>query len=469
MKGPQNGTQGALPRDDTAECSVLEAVLATPGALETVRAFLPADAFDNPDRRKIYAAALAVRDAGDEVDGSAILAWLRDRGEPWENLRVVLRGIIDGAASALWEQSARRLADLWRVRELARAGQSIWAKATSNMGDPVTFVADARSSLSAILDARQAEDDAGSLRESMIATFEQMHAAARSGGGLLGPSTGLPRLDDLTSGLQPGKLWIVGARPGHGKTALGMGIAVAAAEVEARNVGVYFQSTEMGRGELAARLCATIAEVDGRRVMSGRLSSEEWQAVTEAAKFLSDLPIYIDATSHVTVFDVKGRVRRHLEERLRKEEAPTRVVVVDYLQRVAAPHVKGRSREQEVAEIARELKHLAKSTKTCVIALAQVGRAVDKSSAPPTLSDLRESGNIEAEADVVAFIHHPNGHDSAGRSEIHIAKHRGGPLGVVPVDWAPKFTRFAEWKGTDPIPIDAARPAKRILNGGRKW
>ena len=140
---------------------MLEAVLATPGALETVRAFLPADAFDNPDRRKIYAAALAVWDAGDEVDGSAILAWLRDRGEPWENLRVVPGDHRRRCVCPLGSRAHDGSPTCGACGSFARAGQSIWAKATSNMGDPVTFVADARSSLSAILDARQAEDDAG--------------------------------------------------------------------------------------------------------------------------------------------------------------------------------------------------------------------------------------------------------------------------------------------------------------------
>lgn len=435
----------ALPRDDTAECTVLEAVIATPGALETVRPFLPADAFDNPDRRKIYAAALAVRDSGKEADGAAILAHLRDQGEKWEDLRLVLRGIIDGATSALWEQNARRLTDLWRVRELARVSQSIWARATSKMGDPVTFVADARSALAGVLDPRQAHDDSGTLKDTVRSTFEAMHAAALRGGGLLGPSTGIEALDDLTSGLQAGKLWVVAARPGHGKTALGVGFSVSATKGDS-GFGAYIQSVEMDRGELVVRLCASTGGVDARRVMTGQLVSEEWTQMTKAAQFLSALPVYIDATTPVTVFDIKGRVRRHIDEQERADLPRPAVVIVDYLQRVAAGHIKGRSREQEVAEIARELKQLAKETKTCVVALAQAGRAVDKKNDPPALSDLRESGNIEAEADVVLFIHHPEGPKQAGRSELHIAKHRGGPLGLVPVRWTPTLTKFEDWK-----------------------
>ena len=177
--------------------------------------------------------------------------------------------------------------------------------------------------------------------------------------------------------------------------------------------------------------------------------------MTSAATFLADLPIHVDGTSPVTVFDVKGRVRRHIAECNRKSAARLKVVLVDYLQFLQAVQVKGRSREQEVAETAKELKALAKDTNTCVVALAQAGRAVDKATTPPTLADLRESGNIEAVADVVVFIHHPNGYREGGYAELHVAKHRGGPCGVVPVLWDPRYTRFGDWEG--PIP-DYATP-----------
>lgn len=455
----------ALPRDDQAECTVLEAVLFTSGALETVRTFLPADAFDNPDRRKIYAAALAVRDAGKDVDGPAVLARLRDDGEPFEQTKHTIKSLEEGAMSVLWEQNARRLADLWRVRELAKVGQSIWAKATTRLGDPVTFIADARTALAGALDQRHASDDASTMKAGVREVFETMSAASRTGGGgLLGPTTGIPKLDELLFGLQREKLVVIAARPGHGKTSLANCIAVSATDVPDRNVGAFIASAEMSRPEFILRTCASEAQVDARRAMVGQLSPTEWSRMTQAASFLSDLPIFVDGTSPVTVFDIKGRVRRHIEQRRRADGEDVRLVVVDYLQRIASGHVKGRNREQDVAEVAKELKQLAKDTKTCVLALAQAGRAVDKSNAPPTLSDLRESGNIEAEADVVAFIHHPNGYKTPGRAEIHVLKHRGGPVGVVHVAWDPFHTRFGPWEGPEPDPEES-----KPLNGGKRW
>lgn len=446
----------ALPRDDQAECVVLEAVLMKPGALETVRPFLPIEAFEEPIRRRYYEAAVSLLDAGREPDLPAIQAWLSDKGWTSRDMRTSINAIVDGAVSEHWEQNARRLSELHQVREIARTGQALWAKATSNVGDPATFVADAKIQLVGVLDHRQANDDAGSLRDSMREQLENMQAAARVGhGGLLGPTTGIDKLDRLLCGLRGTKLIVVAARPGHGKTALGAGIVISACNVEDRSVGAFIASAEMGRGELVLRMAASEALVDARRALQGALVSEEWTRMNSAATFLADLPIHVDGTSPVTVFDVKGRVRKHIAECGRESGAKIRVVLVDYLQFLQAVQVKGRSREQEVAETAKELKALAKDTNSCVIALAQAGRAVDKATTPPTLSDLRESGNIEAVADVVVFIHHPNGYREGGYAELHVAKHRGGPCGVVPVLWDPRFTRFANWEG--PLP-DCATP-----------
>ena len=456
----------ALPRDDDAESIVLESVLFTPGALETVRRFLPADGFDNPDRRKIYAAAIAVQDTGKDADAAAILAHMRDRGEPFDRIRNTIRSLQDnGMMCVTWEQSARRLADLWRVREVAKIGQAFWAKATTTkLGDPVAFVTEARSALSSVLDQREARDDASSMKAGVHEVFETMVAAGRAGGGgLLGPSTGIPKLDELLFGMQRKKLIVVAGRPGHGKTALGNCLVVSGCDTQDRKVGAFVASAEMDRTEFILRTCASEARVDARRAMVGQLSPAEWSRMTQAATFLSDLPIFVDGTSPVTIFDIKGRVRRHVDQCAARDEDVS-IVMIDYLQRIASGHVKGRNREGDVAEVAKEAKQLAKDTDTCVIALAQAGRAVDKSNGPPTLADLRESGNIEAEADVVIFIHHPNGYKTPGRAELHVAKHRGGPCGTVHVEWDPFHTRFGPWEGPEPEPEEA-----KPMNGGRKW
>ncbi len=252
--------------------------------------------------------------------------------------------------------------------------------------------------------------------------------------------TGFERIDDLTSGLQKSELIIIAGRPSMGKTALALNIAQYAA-LEAQTPAAIF-SLEMSKEQLAFRMLASEAKVDSQRLRKGFLGETDWPKLTTAAGRLSEAPIFIDDTPAITVLEMKAKSRRL------KADTGLGLIIVDYIQLMRSGSYRD-SREQEISEISRSLKALAKELRVPVIALSQLNRKVeDRTNRRPQMADLRESGAIEQDADVIAFIYRDEVYNKSddntekGFAEIIIAKQRNGPTGTVKLAFLEKFTSF---------------------------
>ena len=280
-----------------------------------------------------------------------------------------------------------------------------------------------------------------------VEQLNQIALAAKTKGGITGVPTGFNVIDYMTAGFQPSDFILIAARPSMGKTAFVLNIARHVAVSEKQPVLIF--SLEMSDGQLFRRLLSLESKVNSQNIRTGRLSEDEWNRIGEGADIVGSSPIYIDNTPGITVGELRSKCRRH------KLEHNIKLVIIDYLQLMTA---KGRSegRQQEVSEISRSLKALARELEVPVVALSQLSRAVEqRPNHRPMLSDLRESGSIEQDADVVMFIYredyyHPENEEARNIAEINIAKQRNGPIGTVKLAWNPDFTRFLNIENQKP-------------------
>ncbi|MBO4799771.1 MAG: replicative DNA helicase [Lachnospiraceae bacterium] len=277
------------------------------------------------------------------------------------------------------------------------------------------------------------------INEIAVEQLRRIAEAAKNKGGITGVPTGFYALDYMTAGLQPSDFVLVAARPSMGKTAFVLNIAQHVAVSQKMPVLIF--SLEMSKGQLFNRLLSLESKVNSQNIRTGRLTEDEWNRIGEGADTVGSAPIYIDDTPGITVGELRSKCRRH------KLEHNIKLVIIDYLQLMTS---KGRSegRQQEVSEISRSLKALARELDVPVVALSQLSRAVEqRPNHRPMLSDLRESGSIEQDADVVMFIYredyyHPENEEKRNIAEIIIAKQRNGPIGTAELAWNPDFTRF---------------------------
>jgi len=261
-----------------------------------------------------------------------------------------------------------------------------------------------------------------------------------------GVPTGFNELDQKTAGLQPGDLIIVAGRPSMGKTAFAINIAEHVALHPSVRLPVAIFSMEMSSSQLAMRMLSSLARVDAHKLRTGRLSDEEWSHLTEAMERLHEAKIHVDETPALNALEVRARARR-----LKREYSKLGLVIVDYLQLMSASS-QGENRATEISEISRSLKALSKELDVPVIALSQLSRAVEqRNDRRPMMSDLRESGAIEQDADVILFIYrdevyHPEKEEAKGRAEVIIGKQRNGPIGRIDLTFLGRYTRFANFQ-----------------------
>jgi len=262
---------------------------------------------------------------------------------------------------------------------------------------------------------------------------------------ITGVPTGFTDLDQKTAGLQPGDLIIVAGRPSMGKTAFALNIAEYVALHPSVRMPVAIFSMEMSASQLAMRVLSSMAKVDQTRLRTGRLTDEEWGRLTEEIARLNDAQIHVDETAALNALELRARARR-----MKREYGKLGLVVVDYLQLMSASG-QGENRATEISEISRSLKALAKELEVPVVALSQLSRAVEaRNDRRPMMSDLRESGAIEQDADVILFIYrdevyHPDKEESKGHAEVIIGKQRNGPIGKIDLTFLGRFTRFANF------------------------
>src|SRR4051812_14565751 len=453
------------PHDLDAEAAVLSAVMLSHEAFDRVAEFLRPEYFYSGANQRVFEAVLALQEESHPIDIVTVAGWLRDKGLLQQiGGTPYLAQLTDAIPTiAHVEAHGRAVKEKWRLRRVIATCQDFAALGYGDCGEIQGFIDQAEQ---AIFDlARQPESSSvTSLKHAIHGAFAILSEAAKRGGGITGMATGYVDLDRMIAGLHPGDLYVVAARPGMGKTSFALNLAAQLAEPrriqregaepeEELGNGVVFFSLEMPREQLAARLLASDARVDVSKLRSGNIGKDDWIGLTEAASRLGHLPLWLDDTPAISLLDVRARVRRLQAEAERKgSDGPKArrvgLVVIDYLQLMSGrPGVQ--NREQEISELSRGLKQLAKEMGVAVIALSQLNRSVETRNTKdkrPQLSDLRESGAIEQDADTIIFVYRDDYYfpetPEPDVAELIIAKQRNGPTGKVKLHFNKACTRF---------------------------
>jgi replicative DNA helicase len=446
--GPVGYTPPANPE---AEQSVLGAILVRPEVLDKVADLLePAD-FYREAHGRIYKAMIDLYGRAEPVDLVTVTALLKERGQ-LEGVGgpVFLAGLSEQVGFATnAEYYAQLVHDKAVLRRLLDCTQEIASACLAPVEDVGEFLDDAERKVFQVAEAK-VRPGFSYLKELVydeIATLEAIWG--RRDGSLTGVTSGFIELDNYTAGFQASDLIILAARPSMGKTALALNIAFNASYKSSPPVPVAFFSLEMSKEQLVRRLLSSVGEVDASQIRRAAfLTGQDWAKIQEAAGILEDCPIYIDDTPAASVLNIRAKSRRL------KAEGKLGMVIIDYLQlmhgRYDAP-----SREQQISEISRSLKALAKELVVPVIALSQLSREPEKRERKrPQLSDLRESGAIEQDADVVMFIYRDEVYrkdsQDKGIAEVIIGKQRNGPIGTIKLSFRDKFTRFDNHEKEEP-------------------
>ena len=348
------------------------------------------------------------------------------------------------ASAANIEYHAKIVAQKFIKRELIRVSTQIVTDSFEDNRDVFDLLDEAESSLFEITD-RNLRRGYNSLSELVGDARKKLEELSNKKDGLTGVPSGFKSLDQITSGWQPSDLIIVAARPGMGKTSFTLALALNAAQKFQKPMAVF--SLEMSNIQLVQRMISMESEIESRKLRNGQLEEYEWFQLDKVVEKLTKVPVYIDDTPAINVFELRAKCRRlHQQHKIE-------MVIIDYLQLMSSsPNDKRGNREQEISTISRSLKGLAKELNIPVIALSQLSRAVETRGGDkrPQLSDLRESGAIEQDADIVTFIYRPDYYDLAepddpkGMTEIIIAKHRNGALGTVKLKFTDKFAKFSD-------------------------
>jgi replicative DNA helicase len=442
-------------------------------ALPMVMDILRPESFYTEGHQLIYRAVIRLFERSNPVDLLTVTEELKKSGDLEKAgggyYLVELTHRVASAANI--EYHARIIAQKHIQRELIRVSTNVIRDAYEDTTDVFNLLDDAEKGLFAITqnNLSRSYESMGSLSSKVLKQIEEL---TQKGDGLTGVPTGFTDLDRLTSGWQPSDLVIVAARPGMGKTSMVLAVALNAARDFGKGVALF--SLEMASTQLVQRLISMEAEIAGSKMRNGKLEDYEWQQLQTTVERLSNVPIFIDDTPAINIFELRAKCRRM------KQQHDIQLVIIDYLQLMTgSTEGKGGNREQEIAGISRALKSLAKELNIPVIALSQLSRAVEVrgGSKRPQLSDLRESGSIEQDADIVAFIYRPeyyqiledeSGQSLKGIAEFIVAKHRHGALDTVRMRFLDTFAKFVnldDFAGNDPLagpfqPTVVTRPSK---------
>ena len=433
----------SMPQSLVAEAAVLGSMIIDPECIGQVIEQLSTTAFYRTEHQMIFDALVSLyeKNRGGELD--AVL--LRDELEKRKYLEQVggveyIAKIMDSVpSSANVDYYAGIVKNKQLLRELISAVSEILDDAYNEQGEPDEKLDEAERKIFAVTD-KKISDNAVALKDLVTRAYELIEK--REGRGVTGLATGYYELDELTCGLQNGEMIIVAGRPSMGKTSLALNVAEHIGLVEKAPVAVF--SLEMGRQQLAERFLCSISEIDSQKVRKGLLSTENYEQLVEACGHLSGAPIYIDDTSTLTPLALRAKARRL------KSLYDIRAVIVDYLQLMHLGVGRVESRQQEITAISRYIKALARELNIPVMVLSQLNRAAEgREGHRPRMSDLRESGSIEQDADVVILLHREDyyhrgeaGYDPNNTAELIIAKQRNGPTGVVQLVFRERITRF---------------------------
>ena len=430
------------PQDLEAERSVLGSMLLLNDSIDDVAEVLQAEHFYSDAHQRMYSAIMALYDAGNRgIDAVTVGNELARTNELEQvggpaYLLEVLEAVPHAAHAKYYADIVRELAI---KRELILASTEILKNCYDSVEETDKVLESAEQSIFSILEQRE-NTEKMVFRDILMDTFDRMNERWAKGGGISGLQTGFSALDEQTNGFQPAELIILAARPSMGKTAFVCNIAESIARES--KTGVVLFSLEQSRLELAERFLCIRSGVNGHGLRSGDLSDEDRDKILQASSELSDIPLFIDDHPGRTVSQI-GAICRRLKRR-----HGLGLIIIDYLQLIE-PEDKRAPREQQIALITRRLKALSKEIDIPLIGLAQLNRGVElREDKRPRLADLRESGAIEQDADLVMFLHRPdayNPEDSPGLAEVICAKHRSGPTGIVNLTWIKESMRFADY------------------------
>ncbi|MGH9015699.1 MAG: replicative DNA helicase [Acidimicrobiia bacterium] len=431
------------PHNLEAEESLLGAMLLSRDAITAaVEARVDASDFYRPAHTHIFEAVMALYGQGEPVDPVTVAEELR-RAELLDALggkAALLRIQAGTPASANAGHYARIVGELALLRRLIAVAGDI-AEMGYEAPDDVTDTLDRAESLVFEVAERRVSESLTGISEALQSTLDQLESMYGRDTDVTGVPTGYHDLDDLLLGLQPSNLVIVAARPGMGKTSFALGAAANVALVSHRPT--LFFSMEMGNLELTKRLLAGEARVEARKLWTGNIPEGDWTRLSHAVGRLAEAPLFIDDNPHCTVMEMRAKARR-----IKARHGDLGLIVVDYIQLMSSGVHRAESRQVEVAELSRGLKILARELECPVMALSQLNRQLEyRQDKRPMLADLRESGGLEQDADVVCFIYRDELYapesDQRGTADIIVAKHRNGPTGSTRLAFLDHLTKFA--------------------------
>ncbi len=438
------------PRDTDLEEVVLGALMLEKDAYMHVCDILVPDAFYDPRNQKIFQAISTLGLNQRPIDMLTVTEQLRHDGtldEVGGAVRVTeLTARVYSAANV--EYHAHIIAQKYLARRLIRFATDVETQAYDESNDISDLLQQAEGHLFEISQT-QLKREVTQIDPVLNLAIEQIQAAANAESGLSGLRTGYTGLDKMTAGWQNSDLIIIAARPAMGKTAFVL--SMAKNMTMDYNIPTAIFTLEMANVQLVKRLLSNVADLEGEKIKNGQLSPQEWDRLNSRMKAVFGAPLYLDETPGLSITELRTKARRLVRER------GVKLIMIDYLQLMNATGMKLGSREQEVSTISRSLKALAKELDIPIIALSQLNRSTEtREDKRPVLSDLRESGAIEQDADIVCFIHRPEyytkssedaqGNDIRGLAELIIAKHRSGAVGDVKLRFVAKYARFENWE-----------------------
>ena len=428
-----------MPHDDVAEQSVLGGMLLSKDAIADVVESLRASDFYKPAHETIYEAILSLYGHGSPVDAITVADELKKRGELTRvggasYIHTLIASVPTAANAQYYAEIVKEHAIM---RRLIEAGTKIAQLGYANETEVDTLVDQAQAEIYAVTDGN-AKEDYVSFSEALEETINEIDANSNRPDGVYGVPTDFIEFDELTGGLHGGQMIVIAARPGVGKSTLALDIA-RSASIHHQMTTVFF-SLEMSRTELAMRILSAEGKISMGRLKKGDLDTEGWTNLATLQGRIDSAPLFIDDSPNMTLMEIRAKCRRL------KQRNDLKLVVLDYLQLMSSGK-KVESRQQEVSEFSRSLKLLAKELDVPVIALSQLNRGSEqRTDKRPMVSDLRESGSIEQDADMVILLHREDMYnpdsERVGEADMIIAKHRGGPTRTIPLAFSGKYSRF---------------------------
>jgi replicative DNA helicase len=428
------------PQNIEAEQAVLGAIFLEPSALTVASEILIPEDFYRASHQKIFNAMLKLNDEGKVVDLVTVTEELASAKliEDTGGVSYLSELASSVPTAANIEYYARIVEEKSLLRRLIRTATEIASDGYAREDEVEALLSEAEKNILAVAQRKNA-GAFHNIKDVLVRTYDNIEQMHQSAGEITGLETGFIELDRMTAGFQRNDLIIVGARPSVGKTAFALNIAQNVAQKTGENIAIF--SLEMGAEQLVMRLLCAEGNIDAQRLRTGTLTDDDWGKLTMAMGSLSNTGIFIDDTPGVRISDIRSKCRRL------KQEHGLGMILIDYLQLILGSGRAGENRQQEVSEISRSLKQLARELKVPVIALSQLSRGVEqRQDKRPMMSDIRESGSIEQDADIVAFLYRDDYYDKESENkniiEIIIAKQRNGPTGTVSLAFVKEYNKF---------------------------